>query len=272
MTNLANFAEVIKKANEEKRLRLLQEKERQEKEVAPLLSELFSTIVKGKEAKQESVQKAAPMLAELQSALADPEKFLKEKQDTKTKIVELVTELENKASVIRAKVNNSESVDPTNLEKKFLKLFNRLQNDFQTLKRYVESKPTQSASGFGGGGSGEVRILRMDDVVKGAVPQNGAVMTWNASLNKFEFVVPTNGGVLVPQSDIYMTFSYVVLTDGAQSIPLSLTSRQVSSDFDLMINGLVQGKGYYVVNTVGLNISGALNAVAGDVINFKYLQ
>jgi hypothetical protein len=191
MANLANFAEIIKQANEEKKLRALQEKTRQEKEVAPLLSELFSTIAKGKEAKHESDIKAAPLLAELKSALADPEKFIKEKQNTKTKIVELVTELENKASDIQAKIDNSvtpNKIDPTDIEKKFLKLFNRLQNDFQTLKKYVESKPTQSPIGFGG--SGEVRILRMDDVVSGVVPENGSVMTWNASLNKFEFIVP----------------------------------------------------------------------------------
>ncbi len=195
MSNLSSFADLVRKSNEERKLRGLQERDRQEKEVAPLLSELFASVSKAKEVQRDTNEKEAPLLQELQDALSDPEKFKQEKVEKKNKIVDLITELENKAHDIRVKVDapelpNKEVV--TDLEKKFLKLFNRLQNDFQTLKKYIEAKSTQSPIGFGGAGSGEVRILRMDDVVK-EVPVNGSVLTWDATLNKFKCSLPTVG-------------------------------------------------------------------------------
>lgn len=41
MSNLASFTELMKKANEEKKLRNVAEKIRKDNEVIPLLSELF---------------------------------------------------------------------------------------------------------------------------------------------------------------------------------------------------------------------------------------
>lgn len=198
MSDLASFAEVIKKAHEDKKLRESLEKTRKKTEVAPLLSELFASVAKAKEVDHATQIKEAPLLAELQSALADPEKFLSEKQDKKNRIVELVTELEVKAAGIQTKIDipkTESKIVVTDLEKKFLKLFNRLQNDFQTLKKHIDSKSNSTGSYFGTPGSGEVRILRMDDVVKGSNPVNGSVMTWDSSLNKFKFVLPLNTGV-----------------------------------------------------------------------------
>ena len=193
MSNLNSFAELMKQAAEDKRLREAAERNRKETQVAPLLSELFATISKGKEARQETLVKEAPLLAELQSALADPEKFKAEKQDKRDKIVELVTELEEKAATIQTKVDvpKSEHSQPvvTDLEKKFLKLFNRLQNDFQTLKKYVESRPQVQPSGgvFGSSGSGEVRILRMDDINISAI-QDNRMLVWDTDQKKFRFI------------------------------------------------------------------------------------
>jgi len=200
-------------AAEDKRLREAAERERKETQVAPLLSELFATISKGKEAKQEASIKEAPLLAELQSALSDPEKFKLEKQEKRDKIVELVTELEEKASIIQTKVDvPKEQNQPvvTDLEKKFLKLFNRLQSDFQTLKKYVEARPqVQPSSGvFGSSGSGEVRILRMDDMAKGT-PVEGDTLVWSSALNKFELAQPTggSGGTTIIYSDEEMPYA-----------------------------------------------------------------
>jgi hypothetical protein len=207
MSDLSSFAQLMQAAAEEKRLRELAEKTRKVTEVAPLLSELFSTITKGKESKVEIAAKESPLLGELQEALLDPDKFRADRQDKKERILELVSDLESHAVEIQNKIQNTDSTEttkdtPTDLEKKFLKLFNRLHADFQTLKKYVENKQTSNISYGGSAGSGEVRILRMDDVVKGSVPQNGAVMTWNASLNKFEFKVPTTGGGAVSDEEM----------------------------------------------------------------------
>ena len=46
---------------------------------------------------------------------------------------------------------------------------------------------------FAGAGSGEVRVLRMDDVDKSGLA-DGAVMTYSAALNKLVFTMPQSGG------------------------------------------------------------------------------
>lgn len=212
MSNLSNFADLIKQANEEKRIRELKESERKEKEVAPLLSELFASVSKAKEAKQERNAIEEPLLKELQSALSDPVKFRSENQEKKNKIVELVTELENKASVIQNKIvepDKDSKSSVTDLEKKFLKLFNRLQNDFQTLKKYVDSRPVSSGVYGSTSGSGEVRILRMDDIEKNITPVDGDVLVWSSTLNKFTLSPQTggNGGTTTIYSDEDMPFA-----------------------------------------------------------------
>lgn len=188
--SLKSFAEIVKQANEEKKLREAKELTEKMERVTPLLSELFSTISKSKELSVIKKESEAPLLDELRDALENPTEFKNNKKEKTDKILALVTELETKASEIQTKIDEPRETT-TDLEKKFLKLFNRLQTDFQTLKKYVDSK--QSAiSGFTAG-SGEVRILRMDDVVKNQVPENGSVMTWDSTLNKFKCIVPQVG-------------------------------------------------------------------------------
>jgi hypothetical protein len=168
MTNLSSFAELMKRATEEKRLREEAEAERKVREVAPLLSELFETVAKGKE-----------------KAIEIP---------GKDKILQLVTDLEEKVEEIQTKVDDpTQAEDVTLTEKKFLKLFNRLQADFQALKKHVESRPVYGS----GGGSGEVRILRMDDLDSSGL-QDGASLVWSASLNKFILQIPTSSDEEMP--------------------------------------------------------------------------
>lgn len=160
MTNLSSFAQLMKEAAEEKKRREEAEAERKLKEVTPLLSELFSTVAKGKE-------KASELPG-------------------KDQIIKLVTELEEKIEEAPKVVEKEDSTE----EKKLVKMFNRLQSDFQALKKHVETK---TSGGYGSSGGGEVKILRMDDVDPSGL-QDGATMVWSATLNKFVLALPTSGG------------------------------------------------------------------------------
>jgi hypothetical protein len=73
-------------------------------------------------------------------------------------------------------------------EKRFEKLLKQLQNDFVTLKRYVDNIPknTGGYGGYGGGGSGEVKIARMDDISK-VKALDGDTLVWNSATNMFEY-------------------------------------------------------------------------------------
>ena len=175
MSNLSSFAELIKEAAEDKKRRKLVEDNRKNKEVVPLLAELFSAVAKAK----------API---------EPEPVKPVVKVKKPATVEITTP--PKEVEVESKVKVPES------EPKLLNLFNRLQADFQTLKKYVESK-SGSYSG-GSGGSGEVRILRMDDVVK-ETPVDGSVMTWDSTLNKFKFILPSAtvvGPIPIPEEEM----------------------------------------------------------------------
>jgi hypothetical protein len=191
--NLKSFAELVKQGQRDKQIKEAEEQEARLARTAPLLSELFSTISKAKELSTQQKAQEEPLLNELRAALGNPEEFKNSKKEKTEKILELVNELETKATLIQAKVDEPKE-STSDLEKKFLTLFNRLQSDFQTLKKYVEVRPQNTGGYYGGAGSGEVRILRMDDVVKGQTPENGAVMTWDSTLNKFKCIVPTNTG------------------------------------------------------------------------------
>lgn len=194
MEKLKSFAELVKQGQEDKRIKDAAEQAEKLARTTPLLNELFSTIAKGKELSAKQKEEEEPLLNELREALGNPEEFKNNKKEKNEKILSLVTKLENKATEIQSKVEEPKE-STTDLENKFLKLFNRLQNDFQTLKKYVDNNKQQGTGGyFGGAGSGEVRILRMDDVVKGQTPQNGSVMTWDSALNKFKCIMPQISG------------------------------------------------------------------------------
>lgn len=120
-----------------------------------MLSELFTTISKAKviESKRTNLIAKVDELAENQ--LTD--------EDLDDKLAEL----------------------ETNTEKKLSNVINKLQNDIALMKRQMASIPS-SSSGYGGGGSGEVRILRMDDIDLSGLTDSG-YMSYNASTNKIEF-------------------------------------------------------------------------------------
>lgn len=186
MSNFGSFAELIKRGVQEKQIKEAEETERKKREIGPLLSELFSTVSKGKELKQYNKEKESPLLEELQAALSNPKKFREEVKESKQKVIATVEKIEQHAERIQEKLTSENSPVISDLEKKFLKLFNRLQNDFQTLKKYVEARPPAGQS-FGGGGSGEVRILRMDDINVSDIAEN-RMLVWNSTQKKFRFV------------------------------------------------------------------------------------
>lgn len=230
----------------------------------------FSTVIKGKEVKLENSIKEAPLLAELQIALADPANFLSQKEEKKAKIVELVTELETKANEIKDRIDQPKS-NTTDLEKRFLKLYNRLQNDFQTLKKYVESNQTGSTGYGGSGGSGEVRILRMDDVEKTTLPEDGDTLVWDFGTKKFRLEnLRTLNNIASPLIGGSTTFQYRATVSGAFQIKYPLTVNQYSANYNLYINGLLQSKKFYRVDSSGIFVFDSLSIESGDLIDFMH--
>jgi len=198
MSNLSSFAELVLKASEEKKSRLLEEKKRREEEFAPLLSELFSNVISAKTTGKITDAKEAPLLAELKSIITNPSARVELSDDA----VKLIEKIEEKAVDIKSLNKDSTTV----AEKQFLVIFNKLQADFQTLKKYVDGK-TNSGSYGGSAGSGEVRILRMDDMVKGIVPIEGDTLIWSSALNKFELKQSSGSSGIGPISDEDMPYS-----------------------------------------------------------------
>lgn len=173
MSNLNSFAELIRKGKEDKRLKDLQEQKQVIEKNTPLLGDLFKTVASAKK------------IVEKRAAVLDKVDELEANQVTQEDIEELVTE----------KLETIESA----AEKKLMSVVKKLQEDIANLKRHVDSKPSYSAVTAG---SGEVRILRMDDIVKGAKPTEGDTLVWSATLNKFELKpAGTSGGTTVITTD-----------------------------------------------------------------------
>lgn len=171
MADLNSFAELIRKGKEDKRLRELQEQERKKAEFGPLLTELFKTVKTAKVTEQKR-QNVVSKVDELEAKII-----------TQDEVQDLVSEK------IDALSNNS--------EKKIAGVVKKLQDDIANLKKQLDAK--QSTNVFAGTGSGEVRVLRMDDVDKSGLV-DGAVMTYSAALNKIIFTVPTNVGTSTDES------------------------------------------------------------------------
>jgi hypothetical protein len=206
VTGLNDFAELIRKANEEKRLREAAEIERKKTEVAPLLSELFGAVAKAKEEKQEIALTEAPLLDELRTALADPESIKLKKEETKQQIVALVQQVEEKANSI-SEIDIDKKL--SELDEKFLSLYKKLSNEFEVLKKVLNSvsKPTSTTPMWGStSGSGEVRITRMDDFQNENLV-NGAALVWDSVLKKFKPVVLNTTGQTQQITDEEMPFS-----------------------------------------------------------------
>jgi len=168
MSNLGTFAELMQQAAKQKADKLAAEKARREKEVAPLLSELFKTVKEAKDVVNKEVV---------------------EKHE---KVVELVKNLETKVeeatkTTQEAISDESDSEVPEPDENAVMRVIKQLQKDFAALKQHVDAAKQQTASvSFGGGGSGEVQITRMDDVEK-ATPKTGDTLVWDESLGRFVY-------------------------------------------------------------------------------------
>ena len=165
MADLNSFAELIRKGKEDKRLKDLREQERKKAEFSPLLTELFKTVSTAKVIEQKR-QNVVSKVDELEAKII-----------TQDEVQDLVSE----------KLDNLS----TKSEEKLANVVKKLQSDISNLKKQLDAKPNV-ASGFGGAGSGEVRILRMDDLDKTGLV-DGAVMTYSAALNKIVFTTPTGG-------------------------------------------------------------------------------
>jgi len=165
MTNLASFAELMKQAAADKSARAIAEEHRKKTEVAPLLSDLFKTV------------SASKKITEKRAQVIDKIDELEANQVTEEDVSELVDSRVDKLA--------------SDTEKKLLAMVKKLQDDITNLKRHVDSKP--SAAGWGGGGGGEVKILRMDDIDLSNLA-HGKVMTYDATLNKIVFSTPSTGG------------------------------------------------------------------------------
>lgn len=181
MSKLNTFAELIAEAKRQKQREEELLKEKKQREIAPLLSDMFKTVEK---AKIESDKTTA----------------------IKKEVVELVKKLESDVENVREPVETA-SNDEVNTntspgeEKRFERLLKQLQNDFATLKRNVDSIPRNV--GISTAGSGEVRIARMDDISKVA-PKNGDTLVWNASKGLFEYVpINTNNGTITDEEMPY---------------------------------------------------------------------
>lgn len=165
MSNLNSFAELIRKGKEDKRLKDLQEQERKKAEFTPLLGDLFKTVSNAKIVEQKR-QNVVSKVDELEAKIV-----------TQDEVTELVSE-------------KLDQLADTS-EKKLVQIVKKLQDDITNLKKQISVKSTPNV--FSGAGSGEVRVLRMDDVDKTGL-QDGAVMTYSATLNKLVFTMPQSGG------------------------------------------------------------------------------
>lgn len=152
---LQSLAEILKQGVADKKAREAVELERKRIEGERSLGDLFKTV---KAAKDEAVAK-------------DVEKIVK--------IVDAIKQVEQEEGASEQEATQP----PAPEEAAILKVIKQLQNDFKMLKAQVDSKATVSPLGFGGAGSGEVRITRMDDV--DGLPSDGESLVWSAAENKF---------------------------------------------------------------------------------------
>jgi vacuolar-type H+-ATPase subunit I/STV1 len=187
MADLNSFAELIRRGKEDKRLKELQEQERKKAEFSPLLTELFKTVSTAKVTEQ----KRANVVTKVDE--------LEAKIISQDEVQELVSEK------VSALADTS--------EKKLVSVVKKLQDDIANLKKQLDAKPNV-ASGFGGAGSGEVRILRMDDLDKTGLV-DGAIMTYSAALNKIVFTIPTTnpGGTTVTDEEMPFAKRIDFITD-----------------------------------------------------------
>ncbi|UTS51978.1 hypothetical protein [Synechococcus phage BUCT-ZZ01] len=242
--DIADFLQIVSEANKKKEQAQAESKAKQAETAAPFLSELFNVVAdtkKKSESKRiEEKKKAEPILKSLEEVLKNPEQA--KPVVAKQKVLEVVRNLEDKANELerklaeetslRSEINQLESSTAlTALEKKFLDLFKKVQNDFENLKKYTTNAHTSDQFNYGwSAGSGEVNLRYLDDVNASTIADglflrydaatkkfvfsavesvanlrdlqdvevnnipNGYVLSYNSSLDKFVFVPPSTGG------------------------------------------------------------------------------
>lgn len=161
---LKSFAEIIKAANEERAARETLAAKQKLNDAQKTLGELFTMVSSAK----------TSVIAPKRDAVIEIVKNLEEQLET----------------AVEATESGTDTQVPDDFEKRVMRVISQLQNDFKTLKVYVEQKP--SGTSFAGGGSGEVQITRMDDVE--GTPSNNTTLVWSESKGKFLFrPLPTSG-------------------------------------------------------------------------------
>lgn len=159
----------MQKAAKEKVAREAAEKARREKEVAPLLSELFKTVKTAKDEINKEVVQRHEKVVELVKTL-------------ETQVVEATKTAQEPIS------GESDTDVPEPDENAVMRVIKQLQKDFAALKQHVDATKQQTSSvSFGGGGSGEVQITRMDDVER-VTPEDGDTLVWDSAKGKFVYM------------------------------------------------------------------------------------
>jgi hypothetical protein len=148
--NLNEFAELIRKGKQEQRAKTL-----------PLITDFVSEVARAKE-KQEA---------------ASPVK--------KSDVADIISTIKTEVDTIVQEKLESQKQDENPAEK-YLQVIKVMQGEIKLLRDYVHETRTAIRGMTPGGG--EVRILRMDDVLR-LEPTDGQVLAWSTALNKF---VPTN--------------------------------------------------------------------------------
>jgi hypothetical protein len=174
MSNLSDFAKLIKQAKEERQSQEILEKQRISREVTPLLSDLFVVVSDAK--------KANPLCEVV------PQKHTSE-------------------------IPTQASAQPTSSEINFNNIVVKLQKDIASLQRQINSKPPLPTYGYSSAGSGEVRILRMDDVNAQGIEQD-SILSYDLRNNKFGVYQSYDkifSNIIEKQTVINVDMSYTVI-------------------------------------------------------------
>lgn len=180
MSNVSEFAKLMNKALAEKTARLEEDRVRKELEVAPLLTELFQVVAKSKNIASRNDQ--------------DNPRYIKEEIS------------------IGSSSLPKESIQDDPSEKSFTKILNKLQSEIANLQRQINTRQNIQ-SGWGTSGSGEVRVLRMDDVNTDNLEQD-ASLTYNSTDKMLHFTQPYDkvfSNVINKPTIINEDMSYVVI-------------------------------------------------------------
>jgi hypothetical protein len=106
----------------------------------------------------------------------------------------------------------------------------QLQRDIVALRKYIDSKNTVAQVTAG---SGEVRILRMDDINTSDIANNRTII-WDSIQKKFKFVdipslvIPTRATILVSTNYLATVDDYYIGVNSENSITITLPNAPVN--------------------------------------------